>query len=53
MNVTALFVELLIIGIGTATWLALLLAAILKYKFDTTILTDNIVADAERMKKES
>ena len=41
MNVTALFVELLIVGIGTATWLALLLAAILKYKFDTTILTDN------------
>lgn len=41
MNVTALFVELLMVGIGTATWLALLLAAILRYKFDTMILTDN------------
>jgi len=41
MNVTALFVELLIVGIGTATWLALFLAAILNYKFDTRILTDN------------
>lgn len=41
MNVTALFVELLMVGIGTATWLALFLAAILSYKFDTMILTDN------------
>lgn len=41
MNVTALFVELLMVGIGTATWLALFLAAILNYKFDTMILTDN------------
>jgi len=41
MNVTALFVELLMVGIGTATWLALFLSAILKYKFDTMILTDN------------
>jgi uncharacterized membrane protein YciS (DUF1049 family) len=43
MNVTALFVELLVVGIGTATWLALFLAAILNYKFDTMILTDNKV----------
>jgi hypothetical protein len=41
MNVTALFAELLIVGIGTATWLALFLAAILNYDFKTTILTDN------------
>ena len=41
MNVTALFVELLVVGIGTATWLALFLAAILKYKFDTNLLQDN------------
>jgi len=41
MNVTALFVELLVVGIGTATWLVLFLAAILSYKFDTMILTDN------------
>jgi|GEM_PF-1232903 len=41
MNVTALFVELLVVGIGTATWLAFFLAAILNYKFDTMILTDN------------
>lgn len=41
MNVTALFVELLMVGIGTATWLALFLAAILGYRFDTVILTDN------------
>lgn len=41
MNVTALFVELLVVGIGTATWLALFLAAILKYKFDSSILQDN------------
>lgn len=41
MNVTALFVELLVVGIGTATWLALFLAAILKYRFDTNLLQDN------------
>jgi hypothetical protein len=41
MNFTALFVELLMVGIGTATWLGLFLAAILKFKFDTMILTDN------------
>lgn len=41
MNVTALFVELLVVGIGTATWLALFLAAILKYKFDSALLQDN------------
>jgi uncharacterized membrane protein YciS (DUF1049 family) len=41
MNVTVLFVELLMVGIGTATWLALFLAAILNYEFDTMILTDN------------
>jgi hypothetical protein len=41
MNFTALFVELLMVGIGTATWLVLFLSAILKYKFDTMILTDN------------
>lgn len=41
MNATALFVELLVVGIGTATWLALFLAAILGYRFDTMILTDN------------
>ncbi len=41
MNVTALFVELLMVGIGTATWLALFFAAILNYRFDTMVLTDN------------
>jgi hypothetical protein len=41
MNFTTLFVELLMVGIGTATWLVLFLAAILQYKFDTIILTDN------------
>jgi hypothetical protein len=41
MNATALFVELLVVGIGTATWLALFLATILKYKFDTNLLQDN------------
>lgn len=41
MNVTALFVELLVIGMGTATWLALFLAAILGYRFDTHLLQEN------------
>lgn len=41
MNVTALFVELLVIGMGTATWLALFLAAILRYRFDTNLLQEN------------
>lgn len=41
MNVTALFVELLVIGMGTATWLALFLAAILGYRFDTDLLQEN------------
>lgn len=41
MNVTALFVELLVIGMGTATWLALFLAAILGYRFDTNLLQEN------------
>lgn len=41
MNMSALFIELLIVGIGTATWLALFLAAILGYRFDANILSDN------------
>ena len=41
MNTTTLFVELLVVGIGTATWLILFLAAILSYKFNTEILSDN------------
>jgi hypothetical protein len=41
MNATALFVELLVVGIGTATWLAFFLASILNYDLKTTILTDN------------
>jgi len=37
MATTQVFVELLIIGMGTGIWLMLLLAAILGYRFDTGI----------------
>jgi hypothetical protein len=41
MSVTALFVELLVVGTGAVIWLALSLAAIVAYKFDAKLLSDN------------
>ena len=41
MNVTALFVELLVVGIGTAMWLTLFVAGIFKYKFDANLFQEN------------
>lgn len=41
MNVTALFVELIVVGIGTASWLLLFLAALFSYKFDATNIQNN------------
>lgn len=41
MSVTALFVELLVVGMGAAIWIALSLAAVLAYKFDAKLLSDN------------
>lgn len=41
MNVTALFVELIVVGIGTASWLLLFLAALFSYKFEGASLQNN------------
>jgi hypothetical protein len=43
MNVTALFVELIVVGIGTATWLVLFLGALFRAKFESDLLQDNPV----------
>ncbi len=41
MSTTAVFVELLVIGTGTASWLLLFVAAVLRYRFDARLLQDN------------